>query len=129
MAAQQQPQKGSPKPTPTTPPDPQELDISDEQVPWLLTGLRLLEDAYLAGQEAPLDGLLTDGGRHPKPSVADITRSVPAAGGALTWLPLRQEMAARHRSVGHAWPAVRAAKPEIDDRDVAASVVDQRPER
>ena len=72
MAAQQQPQKGSPKPTPTTPPDPQEFDISNEQVPWLLTGLRLLEDAYLAGREAPLDGLLTDGGRHPKPSVQQI---------------------------------------------------------
>jgi hypothetical protein len=56
----------------TTPPDPQEFDISNEQVPWLLTGLRLLEDAYLAGREAPLHGLLTDGGRHPKPSVADI---------------------------------------------------------
>src|SRR6478672_6122695 len=71
MAAQQQ-QKGSPKPTRTTLHDPQEFDISNEQVDWLLTGLRLLEDAYLAGREAPLDGLLTDGGRHTKPSVQQI---------------------------------------------------------
>ena len=84
MAAQQQPQKGSPKPTPTTPPDPQEFDISNEQVPWLLTGLRLLEDAYHArSRGAP--GWIADGrGAAPEAVRSRYTRSVPEAGGALT---------------------------------------------
>lgn len=53
-----------------------QFDIADREFDWRLTGLRLLEDAMVYadedGQEKKLEGLLTDAGRHPMPSIADI---------------------------------------------------------